>query len=93
MWRTRGQGLELTTKGSKELWGDNICHFVVGSSFGAGAALVKEYTKVNGQYFSEVIETTLHRALINRAAETGKEKLVCCKTMTRVKIVQKQLNH
>ena len=30
---------------------------------------------MNGQYFSEFIETTLHRALINCATETGKEKL------------------
>ena len=30
---------------------------------------------MNGQYFSEFIETTVHRALINRAAETRKETL------------------
>ena len=31
---------------------------------------------MNGQYFSEFLETILHRVLINRAPETGKEKLL-----------------
>ena len=76
MWRTRGEGLELTAKGCNDLRRGNICYFVVGISFGAGAVLVEEYTKTNGQYFSEFIATTLHRALIIRAAETRKEKLL-----------------
>ena len=76
VWRTRGEGLELTAKGSKDLPGGNVCHFVVGICFGAGAVVVEEYTKMNGRYFSECIESTLHRALINRAAATGKEKLL-----------------
>ena len=62
VWRKRGEGLELTAKGSKDLRGGNICHFVVGISFGAGAVLVEEHTKKNGQYFTKFIETALHRA-------------------------------
>ena len=76
VWRTRGEGLELTAKRSKDLRGGNICHFVVGNSFGAGAVLVEGYAKMNGQYFSEYIEATLHGAFINLTAETGKEKLL-----------------
>ena len=41
-----------------------------------GAVVVEEYTKMNGQYFSEFIESKLHRALITRAAATGKENLL-----------------
>ena len=59
VWRTRGEGLELTAKGRKDLRGGNICQFVIGTSFGAGAVLVEEYTKMNGQSFFEFIETTL----------------------------------
>ena len=76
MWRTCGESLELTAKGSKDLQRGNICHFVVGMSFGAGVVLIEEYTKINGQFFSEFIETTLPRALINRAAEAGMRKLL-----------------
>ena len=47
VWRTRVEGLELTAKGSKDLLGGNVCHFVVGICFGAGAAVVEEYTKMN----------------------------------------------
>ena len=76
VWRTCGEGLEPTAKGSNDLRSRNICHFFVGISFGAGAVLVEKYTKLNGQYFSEFIETTLHRMLTNRPAATGKEKLM-----------------
>ena len=76
VWRTRGKGLELTTKGSKNLPGGNVCYFVVGICFGTGAVVVEEYTKMNGRYFSEFIESILHRALITGAVATGKEKLL-----------------
>ena len=32
--------------------------------------------KMNGEYFSDFIENTLHRVLLDRAAATGKEKLL-----------------
>lgn len=76
VWRTPGEGLEITAKGSKELGGGNICHFVVGIRFGAGAILVEEYSKMNGKYFSKFIETTLQRVLLDRAEVTGAEKLL-----------------
>ena len=50
--------------------------FFVGISFGRGPVLEEKYTKLNGQYFSEFIDTTLHRVLTNRTAATGKEKLL-----------------
>ena len=31
---------------------------------------------MNGEYFSDFIENTLHRVLLDRAAATGKEKLL-----------------
>ena len=76
VWRTPGEGLQLTAKGSKDVGGGNICHFIVGISFGAGAVVIEEYTKMNGEYFSDFIENTLHRVLLDRAAATGKEKLL-----------------
>ena len=39
VWRTPAEGLELTAKGSKDVGGGNICHFIVGISFGAGAVV------------------------------------------------------
>ena len=76
VWRTPGEGLELTVKGSKDVGGGNICHFIVGISFGPGSVVIEEYTKINGEYFSDFIENTLHRVLLDRAAATGKEKLL-----------------
>ena len=75
VWRTPGEGLELTAKGSKGVGGGNIYHFIVGISFGTGAVVIEEYTKMNGEYFSDFIENALHRVLLDRAAATGKDKL------------------
>ena len=75
-WRTPGEGLEITAKGSKDVGGRKICNFIVGISFGAGAVVIEEYTKMTGEYFSDFIENTLHRVLLDRAAATGKEKLL-----------------
>ena len=44
VWRARGEGLELTAKGSEDLRGGNICHFVVGICFKERAVLVEEET-------------------------------------------------
>ena len=76
VWRTPGEGLEVTAKGSKDLRGGHICHYVVGICFGGGAVLVEEYETMNGKYFSEFIETSLRRVLLDRAAITGKKKLL-----------------
>ena len=75
-WRTPGEGLEITAKGSKDVGGRKICHFIVGISFGAGAVVIEEYMKMTEEYFSDFIENTLHRVLLDRAAATGKEKLL-----------------
>ena len=76
VWRTAGEGLELKAKGRKDLRSGNICRYVVGISFGGGAGLVEEYTTMNGKYFLEVIEKSVHKLLIDRAAAKGKDKLL-----------------
>ena len=42
VWRTPGEGLQLTSMGSKDLLGGNICHLVVGIGFSIGAVVVRE---------------------------------------------------
>ena len=76
VWRMPGEGLELTANGRKDLRGGNICHYVVGISFGGGAVLVEEYTTMNGKYFLEVSERSLHKIRSDRAAAKGKDTLL-----------------
>ena len=76
VWRTPGEGLELTANGRKDLRGGNICHYVVGISFGGGTVLVEEYTTMNGKYVSDFIEKSLHKILIDWAAAKGKDTLL-----------------
>ena len=51
VWRTHGEGLELTAKGSTDQLRGNICHFVEGICFGAGAVLVWNVTRWIGNTF------------------------------------------
>ena len=76
VWRTLGEGLELTAKGRKDPRGGHICHYVVGISFGGRTVPVEEYTTMNRKYLSDFITKSLHKILIDRAAAKGKDKLL-----------------
>lgn len=58
-WRKRSEGLQITTKGSKDLAGGKRIHFLVAISYGRGVVLVQEYEKMNGQYFAAFIRKEL----------------------------------
>ena len=93
MLRRPDEGLEITAKGSKDLRGGNICHYVVGISFGGGAVLVEEYNKMNGKYFSDFIEGNLHRVLLDRAAVRGRTNCYFYRTMAQAKTARGQKKH
>ena len=90
MWRTPGEGLELTSLGSKDLRGGNICHLVVGIRFSIARVVVEECTKVNGEYSSHFAENVLQRAPLGRVAVTGKDKVLLLQDNDPRKIVHKQ---
>eukprot|EP00794_Sanderia_malayensis_P021470 gene21470-biopygen3678 len=53
VWRKPGEGLEITAKGSKDLPGGRVCHYVVGICHGAGAVLVEEYSTMNDRTMTQ----------------------------------------
>ena len=59
VWRTRSEGLRLTSKGSKDLPGGKRLHFLVAIAFNKGVILAKEYEHMGGEYFSDFIKTDL----------------------------------
>ena len=68
VWRTRSEGLRLTSKGSKDLPGGKRLHFLVAIAFNKGVVLAKEYKHMSGEYFSDFIKTDLSK-LFNAQTE------------------------
>ncbi|XP_028403948.1 uncharacterized protein LOC114526537 [Dendronephthya gigantea] len=55
VWRKRGEGLLLTTKGSKELAGGKRLHLLVAMAHGHGVICAEPYVKMDGPYFARFI--------------------------------------
>ena len=55
LWRKRGEGLSLTTKGSKDLAGGKRLHLLVAILHGKGVICAEPYVKMDGPYFARFI--------------------------------------
>ena len=55
VWRKRGEGLLITTKGSKELAGGRRLHLLVAIAYGKGVIWAETYEKMDGPYFARFI--------------------------------------
>ena len=56
VWRKKSEGLEITTKGSKELPGGRRVHVMVAIAYGKGVVLRVPYTKMDGPFFAQFIK-------------------------------------
>jgi transposase len=61
VWRSRREGLQLTSKGSKDLPGGKRLQFLVAIAFNKGVVLAKQYEHMSGKYFSDFIKTDLSK--------------------------------
>ena len=57
VWRTKGEGLSITTKGSKSLAGGKRVHVLVAVAYSKGVILKEVYEKMDGAFFAEFIKT------------------------------------
>ena len=55
LWQKRSEGLQITTKGSKDLEGGKCVHFIVAIAYGKGVILAEQYEKMNVDYFAAFI--------------------------------------
>ena len=69
IWRKRGEGLQITTKGSKDLAGGKRLHFLVAMAYGKGVICAEPYEKMDGPYFARFIR----RHFPNLFEITGKQ--------------------
>ena len=57
VWRQKGEGLKLTTKGSKDLAGGRRLHVLVAIAYKKGVILAVPYENMNGTFFAQFIRT------------------------------------
>ena len=57
VWRTKGEGLTFTAKGSKCLPEGKRLHLIVAIAYGKGVILKEPYEKMNGNFFYKFIKT------------------------------------
>ena len=55
VWRKKGEGLQVTAKGSKNLSGGRRLHVLVAIAYGKGVILKEIYEKMNGTFFAQFI--------------------------------------
>ena len=60
VWRKRGEGLEITSKGSKDLPGGRRLHLMVAVAYGKGVILRKAYEKMDGPFFARFVKENLN---------------------------------
>ena len=53
--RQKSEGLQITSKGSKDLAGGKRLHVMVAIAYGKGVILNEPYDKLNGQFFANFI--------------------------------------
>ena len=55
VWRIKSEGLQITSKGSKDLAEGKRLHIIVSIAFGKGVILKEPYEKFNGNFFPNFI--------------------------------------
>lgn len=56
VWRTKGEGLSITTSGSKNLAGGRRVHIMVAIAYKKGVILKEVYERMDGAFFAEFIK-------------------------------------
>ena len=75
IWRKRSEGLQLSTKGSKELAGGKRLYLLVAISCGHGVICAEPYEKMSGAYFARFIRRKFPN-LFEIAGKGEKDSLV-----------------
>ena len=55
IWRKRQEGLQITTKGSKDLADGRRLHLIVAMAYGRGVICTEPYERMSGEYFARFI--------------------------------------
>jgi len=68
VWRKPNEGLDITSKGSKDLAGGKRLHLMVGIAYGKGVVIAEPYERMSGEYFAKFVYDNLHNTFLNMNA-------------------------
>ena len=75
VWRKRGEGLEITSKGSKDLPGGRRLHLMVAVAYGKGVILRKPYEKMDGRFFARFVKENLNLCFPKAGPRCGRQRI------------------
>jgi hypothetical protein len=75
VWRKRGEGLEITSKGSKDLPGGRRLHLMVAVAYGKGVILRKAYEKMDGPFFAGFVKENLNLCFAKAGPRRGRQRI------------------
>ena len=87
VWRKKGEGLNITEKGSKELAGGRRLHVMVVVAYGKGVILKEAYEKMNGPFFANFVKKHFNLCFAKAATKVQKSAYLLW-TIAPVRIVR-----
>ena len=76
VWRKRGEGLEITSKGSKDLPGGRRLHLTaVAVANGKGVILEKQDEKTDGRFFARFVKENLNLCFAKASPRSGRQRI------------------
>lgn len=75
VWRKKGEGLQFTAKGSKDLAGGRRLHLIVAIAYGKGVVLKEDYEKMNGSFFANFIRDHFNIAFARAGPKRNGQRL------------------
>ncbi len=75
VWRKKGEGLNITSKGSKDLAGGRRIHLMVAIAYGKGIILCKPYTKMDGHFFASFIRRHFNLTFGKAGIKSGGQRI------------------
>ena len=75
VWRKKGEGLQITAKGSKDLAGGRRLHVLVAIAHGKGVILAIPYEKMDGPFFAKFIREHFNMAFARAGPKKNGRRL------------------
>ena len=76
IWRRPNEGLQYTTKGTKNLTEGRQLHLLVGVGYRTGGVIAEENKKLNAEWFAKFVKKSLHCILSECGVSKNKDKLM-----------------
>ena len=75
VWRKKGEGLNITAKGCKQLAGGRRLHVMVAVAYGKGVIVKEAYEKMNGPFFANFVKKHFNLCFAKAATKVQRKHI------------------